>query len=57
MLVDLLKYFELKLIIKFRIIHTRYSTLLKKLLLFFKKNQNDLKNDSKLIIINNELHK
>ena len=38
MLVDLLKHFESKLITKLRKIHTRYSTLLKKLLLFFEKD-------------------
>ena len=57
MLVNLLKYFELKLIIKFRTIHIRYSTLLKKLLLFFEKNQNNSKNELRLIIINNKLYK
>ena len=57
MLVNSLKYFELKLIIKFRTIHIRYSTLLKKLLFFFEKNQNNSKNELRLIIINDELYK
>lgn len=57
MLVDLLKHFKSKLTIKFRKIHIRYSTLLKKLLLFLKKNQDNSKNESRLTIINNELHK
>ena len=57
MLVDSLKNFKSKLITKFRKIHTQCLTLLKKLLLFFKKDQNDSKNESKLIIINDKLHK
>ena len=56
MLVDLLKHFESKLTIKFHKIHIQCSTLLKKLLSFFKKNQNDSKSELKLIITNDKLY-